>query len=90
MGIDPWPARSARAYGRDVAERAVARRSWMGPGLSAGGLVAAIALGSWWTGQAVADGRMGVMLVRFTLSVAGGLYYLAMYRVATGRRLRAR
>lgn len=57
------------------------------PGL---GLLAAVALGSVWTASAVLDGSVASMLVRFTISVAGGFYYLVMYRVATGKGLARR
>ncbi len=52
---------------------------------AATGLLVAVALGSWWTATAVVEGSTGAVLLRFVLSVAGGCYYLAVYRVATGR-----
>lgn len=53
--------------------------------LAALGLLAAVGLGSWWTGLAVAGGQPGAVVVRFGLSLAGGWYYLALYRIARGR-----
>ncbi len=53
--------------------------------LTAGGLLAAIAIGAWWTGLAVAAGEPGQTIVRFLLSLLGGWYYLTLYRVARGR-----
>lgn len=53
--------------------------------LAALGLLAAVAIGSWWTGLAVADGRPAAVVVRFGLSLAAGWYYLALYRVTRGR-----
>jgi len=55
------------------------------PWLATLGLLAAVALGSWWTAQAVVDGSPGSVLLRFGLSLAGGLYYLVLHRVARGR-----
>lgn len=49
------------------------------------GLLAAIALGSWWTGSAVAAGDPGATVLRFLLSLAGAWYYVVLYRVARGR-----
>lgn len=56
------------------------------PVLTAIGLLAAVALGAWWTGSAVAAGSPGATVLRFALSLAGGWYYLVLYRVARGRR----
>lgn len=55
------------------------------PLLTTLGLLAAVALGSWWTALAVVEGSPGSVLVRFVLSMAGGWYYLVLYRVARGR-----
>ncbi|MGH1489637.1 MAG: hypothetical protein ACRBK7_09625 [Acidimicrobiales bacterium] len=60
------------------------------PVLAAIGLLSAVALGSWWTAQAVVDGSTLGVLVRLPLSAAAGFYYLVMYRVATGRSLALR
>lgn len=49
------------------------------------GLLAAIAIGSWWTGSAVAAGEPGATVFRFLLSLTGAWYYLVLYRVARGR-----
>lgn len=57
------------------------------PGL---GLLVAVALGSLWTAAAVVDGSATSVVLRFALSVAGGFYYLVMYRVATGQGLARR
>lgn len=53
--------------------------------LAACGLLAAVGLGAWWTGLAVADGRSGAVIVRFGVSLAGAWYYLALFRIAQGR-----
>ncbi len=53
--------------------------------LTALGLLAAVALGSWWTAMAVVDGSPVGVLVRFTVSMAGGWYYLVLFQVARGR-----
>lgn len=53
--------------------------------LAAGGLLAAIAIGAWWTGAAVAAGQPDQTVIRFLLSLVGGWYYLVLYRVARGR-----
>ncbi len=53
--------------------------------LTAGGLLAAIAIGAWWTGLAVAAGEPGQTVLRFVVSLIGGWYYLVLYRVARGR-----
>jgi len=53
--------------------------------LTAGGLLAAIVIGAWWTGLAVAAGEPGQTVVRFLVSLIGGWYYLMLYRVARGR-----
>ncbi len=53
-------------------------------------LLVAVAVGALWTGSAVADGRMGAMLVRFSVSLVGAFYYLVLYRVASGRSLAVR
>lgn len=50
------------------------------------GLIAVTLAGSIWTGLAVAEGSGAVMLFRFAASIVGGLYYLTLYRLATGRR----
>lgn len=55
------------------------------PWLTTLGLLAAVALGSWWTAQAVAEGSPRTVVVRFGLSLAGGFYYLVLHRVARGR-----
>ena len=66
-------------------------QSWTRAGVLAGlGLLAAVALGSIWTAFAVADGAVASVLLRLTLSVAGGFYYLVIYRVATGQGLARR
>lgn len=66
-------------------------QSQTGAGVLAGlGLLAAVVLGSLWTAMAVVDGSVTALLVRFTVSVAGGFYYVVMYRVATGRTLARR
>jgi hypothetical protein len=44
------------------------------------GLVAAISLGSWWMGQAIVSGSPGALLIRCSVVVAAGLYYVALYR----------
>lgn len=53
-------------------------------------LLVAVAAGAVWTGSAVADGAMASMLLRFSASLAGAFYYLALYRVASGRTLALR
>ncbi len=68
-------------------ELVVERGGNVAPLLAGLGLLVAVLLGSWWTGNAVAEGRVAVMLLRFTLSVFGGLYYVIMLRIATGRGL---
>jgi len=50
------------------------------------GLIAVVLAGSIWTGLAVAQGSSTATAVRFGLSIAGGLYYLTLYRLAIGRR----
>jgi hypothetical protein len=52
-------------------------------------LLAAVAIGSVWTGMAVADGAMATMLIRFTISLVGGFYYVMLYRLARRRTLAA-
>jgi hypothetical protein len=54
------------------------------------GLLVAVALGSIWTALAVAEGAVASVFLRFTLSLAGGFYYLVMYRIATGQGLARR
>ena len=49
------------------------------------GLLAAVALGSWWTALAVVGGSPRTVLIRFAVSMLGGCYYLVLYRVARGR-----
>ena len=44
------------------------------------GLIASLALGSWWMAQAVVDGTPAALLVRSAVVVAAGLYYMALYR----------
>lgn len=56
------------------------------PMLAAVGLLATVALGAVWTGQAIAAGEVTSTVIRFALSVAGGFYYLIMYRIASGRQ----
>lgn len=46
------------------------------------GLLLAVAIGAWWTGAAVAEGQINQTMLRFGLSVAGGCYYLVLYRIA--------
>ncbi len=53
--------------------------------LAAAGLLAAVGLGAWWTGVAVANGQPAAVMLRFALSLAGGWYYLVLYRIARGR-----
>ncbi len=53
--------------------------------LTAAGLLAAIAIGAWWTGTAVAAGRTDATILRFVLSLLAAWYYLVLYRVARGR-----
>ncbi len=60
------------------------------PVLAAVGLLVAVALGSWWTAQAVVEGLTIGVLLRFGASLAGGFYYLVLFRVATGRSLALR
>ncbi len=60
-------------------------RSTTAIAVAALGLLAAVGLGSWWTGLAVAGGEPGTVVVRFGLSLAGAWYYLALYRIARGR-----
>ncbi len=50
------------------------------------GLVVVAIAGAVWTGMAVSEGATAAMLVRFVASIAGGLYYLTLFRLATGRR----
>lgn len=54
------------------------------------GLLVAVAVGAWWTATAVVDGNTTAVMMRLVVSVAGGFYYLTMYRVATGRALFSR
>lgn len=61
--------------------------SFVVPLLAALGLLVAVTLGSWWTAVAVMDGLTIGVFIRFALSVAGGFYYLTMYRVSTGKTL---
>ncbi len=42
------------------------------------GLLASLGVGAWWTAQAVTDGRPWTMVARFAVSVAAGVYYLAL------------
>jgi hypothetical protein len=60
------------------------------PALAVIGLLVAVAAGSSWIAAAVADGRTLSVLVRFSLTVAAGFYYVVMYRVATGRTIHRR
>ena len=50
--------------------------------LATAGLLAAVALGAWWTAQAVVDGRPWAMVARFTVSVVGGIYYLLLLAIS--------
>ena len=54
------------------------------------GLLAVVIVGAIWTAAAVQDGSVTGMLLRFALSIAGGFYYLVVYRVATGQSLARR
>lgn len=42
------------------------------------GLIGAVCLGAYWTGQAVVTGNQLGVIVRFAASVVCGLYYLAL------------
>lgn len=54
--------------------------------LSALGLVATIAIGSWWTAGAIADGQPGWTFVRFALTVALGTYYVFWFNTSRDAR----
>ncbi len=55
--------------------------------ISALAIVVVIGLGAWWTAVAAYEGNVGAMFLRFAISVIGGLYYVVMHRLATGRKL---
>ena len=69
-------ARMQRVIGRRHAQRA-----GFGFFLAQMGVLAACAFGAWWTVDAVAAGRPGAVVLRFSLSAALGLYYLVLARI---------
>ncbi len=69
-------ARMQRVIGRPHA-----RRPGLGYFLAQLGVLGACAFGAWWTVQAVAEGRPWAMVLRFSLSIGLGLYYLVLARV---------
>jgi len=61
--------------------------NWFWASISAAAIVVVVGLGAWWTAVAAYEGDVGAMLLRFSLSVVGGVYYVVMHRLATGRSL---
>lgn len=57
-------------------------QSTAGSVISGFGLVAAVVLGSVWTGMAVVDGSMAATAARFALAIGVGVFYLVLLRVA--------
>jgi hypothetical protein len=93
MGGTTTPTR--RSAGNDVIDRMMRvigrphrERAGLGYFLAQMGVLAAVCFGAWWTVQAVAEGRPAMVVLRFTLSAALGLYYLVLARIvrAPGRQ----
>ena len=53
--------------------------------LSGGGLLAAVAGGSWWVADAVVAGSPVGVMVRMALAILAGWYYLVLCRLSLGR-----
>lgn len=57
------------------------QRAGVGYFLAQMGVLGALCFGAWWTVQAVVAGQPVLVVVRFLLSAALGLYYLILARI---------